>query len=247
MNPTLHADCLSWKHRSDNVLTSATLKAWPGHIVALLGRVGAGKSTLLKICAGLLTSDNGWVRLNGELFTRPRMSQLAGKGLFYLSDGQNLMPYMTLQAHLDAIENRFGIGDSEDAIASLRLSDLLSRKASTYSGGERRRAELSLALVRNPACLLVDEVFRGIDPIAVELMGGALRTLSGRGCAIVISGHEMRAILPYADTITWVTAGTTYDLGKSGDAFRNEKFRREYVGATASEEMLADSGKELER
>ena len=71
--------------------------------------------------------------------------------------------------------------------------------------------------------------------------------MAGRGCAIVISGHEMRAILPYADTITWVTAGTTYDLGKSSDAFRNENFRREYLGATANEEMPADSGvKELE-
>jgi ABC-type multidrug transport system ATPase subunit len=221
------------------VLTSATLKAWPGQIVALLGRVGAGKSTLLKICAGLLKSDNGWVRLNGDLFTRPRLSQLAGKGLFYLSDEQNLVPQMTLQAHLDAVQNRFGSGDSEGAIASLRLSDLLLRKAKTYSGGERRRAELALSLVRNPACLIVDEVFRGIDPIAVELMGGTLQTLAGRGCAIVISGHEMRAILPYADTITWVTAGTTYDLGKPSDAFRNENFRREYLGATAAEEVPA--------
>lgn len=241
MNPVLHADSLTWTHRSGRVLTSATLRVWPGKIVALVGRVGAGKSTLLRICAGLLASDSGWVRLNGRLFTRPRLSQLAGKGLFYLSDGQNLVPRISLQAHFDAIQCRFGARDTQHAITSLRLSDLLLRPARTYSGGERRRAELALALVRNPTCLIVDEVFRGIDPIAVDLIGESLRTLAGRGCAIVVSGHEMRAILPFADTVTWVTAGTTYDLGNSSEALQNETFRREYLGAASADEMRSGS------
>jgi ABC-type multidrug transport system ATPase subunit len=231
MNPTLHADCLSWRHRAEDVLTSATLRAWPGKIVALLGRVGSGKSTLLKLCAGLLEPHDGWIRLNGELFTRPRLSRLAGKGLFYLSEDKNLVPAITLQQHFDAIQYRFGAGDTAHAVESLQLSDLLLRRPRTYSGGERRRAELGLALVRNPACLLVDEVFRGIDPIAVDLMGQSLRTLAARGCAIVVSGHEMRAILPIADAVTWVTAGTTYDLGTANEAMANHNFRREYLGA----------------
>jgi ABC-type multidrug transport system ATPase subunit len=231
MNPTLHADCLSWRHRAADVLTSATLRVWPGKIVALLGRVGSGKSTLLKLCAGLLEPHDGWIRLNGELFTHPRLSQLAGKGLFYLSEDKNLVPAITLQQHFDAIQYRFGAGDTEHAIESLQLSDLLLRRPRSYSGGERRRAELGLALVRNPACLLVDEVFRGIDPIAVDLMGQSLRTLAARGCAIVVSGHEMRAILPIADAVTWVTAGTTYDLGAASEAMANHNFRREYLGA----------------
>jgi len=230
MNPMLHADSLAWTHGSERILTSATLRVWPGKIVAVVGRVGAGKSTLLRICAGLLASDSGWVRLNGQLFTQPRLFQLAGKGLFYLSDRENLVPNLSLQAHFNAIQYRFGAGDTQGAVESLRLADLLLRPARTYSGGERRRAELALALVRNPICLIVDEVFRGIDPIAVELIGESLRTLARRGCAIVVSGHEMRAILPYADTITWVTAGTTYDLGSASEALTIENFRREYLG-----------------
>jgi ABC-type multidrug transport system ATPase subunit len=185
----------------------------------------------LKICAGLLEPHDGWIQLNGHLFTHPRLAQLADKGLFYLGEDKNLVPALTLQQHFDAIQHRFGAGDTEHAIASLQLSDLLLRAPLTYSGGERRRAELGLALVRNPACLLVDEVFRGIDPIAVDLMGRSLRTLAARGCAIVVSGHEMRAILPIADTVTWVTAGTTYDLGSPTDAMANHSFRREYLGA----------------
>ena len=236
MNPMLHADSLTWAHRSERVLTSATLRVWPGKIVAMVGRVGAGKSTLLRLCAGLLESDSGWIRLNGQLFTQARLSQLAKKGLFYLGDWQNLVPRLSLQAHFDAIQYRFGAGDTHHAVASLRLSDLLLRPARTYSGGERRRAELAIALVRNPICLIVDEVFRGIDPIAVELIGESLRTLARRGCAIVVSGHEMRAILPYADTVTWVTAGTTYDLGSPSEALKNEKFRREYLGDAGADE-----------
>jgi ABC-type lipopolysaccharide export system ATPase subunit len=77
----------------------------------------------------------------------------------------------------------------------------------------------------------VDEVFRGIDPIAVDVMGRSLKTLAARGCAIVVSGHEMRAILPIADVVTWVTAGTTYDLGSATDAMANHNFRREYLGS----------------
>jgi ABC-2 type transport system ATP-binding protein len=100
---------------------------------------------------------------------------------------------------------------------------------------------MALALVRNPICLLVDEVFQGIDPIAVELMGGSLHTLAHRGCAIVVSGHEMRAILPYTDAVTWVTAGTTYDLGNVAEALRNDNFRREYLGAVSGDEIRPGS------
>jgi len=237
MNPMLHGDSLTWTHGSERILTSATLRVWPGKIVAVVGRVGAGKSTLLRICAGLLASDSGWVRLNGEQFTQPKLSQLAGKGLFYLGDRENLVPGLSLQAHFDAIQYRFGAGDTQGAVASLQLADLLLRRARTYSGGERRRAELALALVRNPICLIVDEVFRGIDPIAVELIGEALRTLARRGCAIVVSGHEMRAIVPYAETITWVTAGTTYDLGSPSEALKIENFRREYLGDVGADRV----------
>jgi branched-chain amino acid transport system ATP-binding protein len=230
MNPILHADSVTWRHQSEHVLTSATLRVLRGQIVALLGRAGSGKSTLLKICGGLLASNSGWVRLNGRLFMRPRLSRMASEGLFYLSDGPNLVPSLKLQEHFDAVQFRFGPGDRKSAIESLRLSELLLRRAGMYSPGERRRAEIGLALVRNPTCLLVDEVFQGIDPIAVELIGESLRTLAGRGCAIVVSGHEMRAILPYADTVTWITAGTTYDLGSVSEAMENQNFRREYLG-----------------
>ena len=74
-------------------------------------------------------------------------------------------------------------------------------------------------------------------------MGESLRTLAGRGCAIVVSGHEMRAILPYADAVTWVTAGTTYDLGGVSEAMENQKFRREYLGVATDGEIRSGSRK----
>jgi len=130
------------------------------------------------------------------------------------------------------IQRRYGLIEPELATEALRVTSLIASRTGTYSPGERRRAEIALALVRNPVCLIVDEGFRGIDPIAVEAISSALRTLAQRGCAIVVSGHEMRAILPIADTITWVTAGTTYEFETAEKAVQDERFQREYLGNT---------------
>ena len=101
-----------------------------------------GPQQLLGVGDALLEPHDGWIQLNGQLFTQPRLSQMAGKGLFYLGEDKNLVPGITLQEHFDAIQYRFGAGDTEHAIASLQLSDLLRRAPRTYSGGERRRAVL---------------------------------------------------------------------------------------------------------
>jgi ABC-type multidrug transport system ATPase subunit len=202
--------------------------------VALLGRIGSGKSTLLKLCAGLLAPTGGWIRFRGEQLTRPRLFRLASRGLFYLGEETNLVPTLTLAEHVALIRQRYEGIEQDVATETLQVTSLLQSPTGSYSPGERRRAEIALALVRNPACLIVDEAFRGIDPMAVEVISGALRTLAQSGCAIVVSGHEMRAILPIADTVTWVTAGTTYEFETVEKALQNERFQREYLGDAGS-------------
>lgn len=229
----LRADCVSKRLGGRLVLSSATLQLRAGTVTGLLGRMGTGKSTLLRICAGLLESDGGWVRFRGRQHQRPRLAELARDGLYFLGDQRALVSRLTLRAHLELVARRFGSGGRSDAVELLRVAPLLDVRTGALSGGERRRAEVALAMTRAPHCLLADEPFRGIDPLAVELLGTAFRELAGRGCAVVVTGHELPSIVPYVDEVVWMTAGTTHPLGTPEAAWRHHAFQREYLGPGA--------------
>ena len=99
------------------------------------------------------------------------------------------------------------------------------------SGGETRRAEIVLACVRRPRCLLADEPFRGISPLDAEAIAAALRNLAARGCAIVISGHEIHALLDLADVVAWCSEGTTVEFPSAAAARADWRFQRDYLGS----------------
>ena len=226
----LRADSIGKIYGGQRVVTAASLDVRAGEIVGLLGRMGVGKSTLLKICAGVETPDSGWVRFAGVQDVRPRLHELAPKGMYYLAEGRNLASNLSLRGHLDILRRRYGTVNGEDAIALLKLESLLDQRAHSLSGGEQRRAEIAVAIARQPSCLLADEPFRGIDPISAELIGGALQHLARSGCGVVITGHEIRSFLPFLTSVVWMTAGTTYALGAPADAWRDDRFRLEYLG-----------------
>ena len=226
----LRADCVSKRLGGRMVLSAATLSLHAGTVTGLVGRMGQGKSTLLRICAGLLELDGGWVRLRGRQHLRPRLAELARDGLYFLADQRALVARLTLRRHLDLVADRFGAGERETAIELLRLAPLLDVRTGTLSGGERRRAELAVAVARAPHCLLADEPFRGIDPLSAELMGAAFRHLATRGGAVAVTGHELPAIVPAVDELVWLTAGSTRPLGAPAVAWRDHAFQREYLG-----------------
>ena len=228
----LRADSIGKIYNGYRVVTAASLEVQPGEIVGLLGRMGVGKSTLLKICAGVETPDSGWVRFAGVQHLRPRLHELAPKGMYYLAEGRNLANNLSLRDHLAVLHRRYGTGNGEEAIALLKLESLLDQPADSLSGGERRRAEIAVAMARQPTCLLADEPFRGIDPISAELIGQALQHLARSGRGVVVTGHEIRSFLPFLSSVVWMTAGTTYALGPPAEAWRDERFRLEYLGET---------------
>lgn len=201
-----------------------------GEVIGLLGRMGQGKSTLMKICAGVLDSDSGWVEFDGRQYDRPRLSTLAARGLFYLAETDNLIGALTISQHFDLIEKRFGASDRDLATSMMRLEDFLDARADTLSGGETKRAEMALAILRRPLCLLADEPFKSVDPLMCELLGSGYRHLASNGSAIAVTGHEVNALKPYLDGVVWVTSGTTYELGDTDSAWRHDGFRREYLG-----------------
>lgn len=212
-----------------------------GEVVGLLGRMGEGKSTLLKICAGLETADSGWVRFDGDLYTRPRLHTLAAAGMYYWPESGSLTASLTIKQHFHLIEHRFGYGDSAELIAQFDLHRFLQLSPAKLSGGEKQRAEFALAAARRPKCLLADEPFRGLDPLTAEALGQAFQILASKGCAIVVTGHEVRTLTPYLTSVYWLTAGTTYALGHPDAAWQHDGFAREYLGPLALDHPLGQS------
>lgn len=230
LKPVLRAESISKSFGHLRVLTSARLSVAPAAITLLTGRNGSGKSTLLRICAGRLAPDQGTIWLDDRIWTRARLHELARLGLFYIPDRDILSPVRSVRFHLDAIRERFGTERSIAEVAQLlKIGECLDRESHEISGGERRRSEIALALIRAPRCLLADEPLRGIDPNDRRVILGALRELADSGCAVLISGHETTDLLEVAGAVTWVTSGTTYELGPGSAAMRNERFRREYL------------------
>lgn len=225
------ADSIGKSFGGRAVLKAATLWARAGTVTVVLGRNGSGKSTLFRIAAGLLAPDHGVVLFAGRAHERPRLHRLAADGLFYLPERGLLQRNRTVRAHLDAVGRRFGVHAEPAALETLRLGDLMDRRPAALSGGERRRAEVALALMRRPVCLLADEPLMGMAPKDVERLAAGFRALAGSGCAVVVSGHEVPALFDLADEIVWLCAGTTHGLGTVAQARQHWQFRQEYLGA----------------
>lgn len=227
----LTADSVGKRFWGRSVLESASLWVEKGRITALFGRNGAGKTTLLRIAAGDMRPDYGTVTFRGEVHRRAWQSRLARDGLFFLPDRGLLVDDRTVRWHLEAVTERFaGGGDWRGRTRCLDVAPLLDRRVESLSSGERRRAELSVALARSPVCLLADEPLRGIAPMEREDVLGALEQLRERGCGVVVSGHEAPALLELADSVVWLTAGTTHWLGSPERARSHPEFVARYLG-----------------
>lgn len=225
----LVADSIAKAFRGRAVLAAATLRAEAGMVTVLLGRNGTGKSTLLRIIAGRLRADHCVLDLGGRRYLRPRLARLAREGLFYLPDHDILSPVFTVREQLEAVASRFDGMPVDEAARLTGIASLLGQRPPSLSGGELRRAELSLALVREPGWLLADEPFRGIAPVDTDAIGAAFRHLASRGTSVLCTGHEVSMLLAIADRVIWCADGTTYHLGTAAEARDDWRFQREYL------------------
>jgi ABC-type multidrug transport system ATPase subunit len=223
------ADSIALTLGGRRILSGATLAAHTGEIVGLLGRNGCGKTTLLRVLTGDARAQSGFVRVDGQRIHRPRLHRLARVGVFLLPERGLLGPLATVGQHMDHLALRFG-ADPAPAIESLRVRDLLDRLPAQLSTGERRRSELALALTRAPSCLIADEPLRGIAPRDVDILLCALRDLAATGCAVLLTGHEVPSVLEIADTIVWMSGGTTHTLGPPSAALQHHSFKLDYLG-----------------
>ncbi len=195
-----------------------------------MGRNGAGKSTLLRIASGAIAADSGTVRLDGAMVERPHTATLAECGLFFLADRDLFSPRYTVRQQLELFRTRFAGAAVDVAASAMGVGSLIDRKPHQLSSGERRRAELAVAIVRRPRCLLADEPYRNVSPIDAEAISRALRSLAEGGCAVVVTGHEASTFLQDVDHVTWCDSGTTLELGTPDAAMRHERFALGYLG-----------------
>lgn len=230
MSPVLRASGIGISFGATRVLTSAGLWVGEGTVTALMGRNGAGKTTLLRVAAGLLRPDQGTVVFRDEAVLSPKLSVMGRRGLFYLPERGLLAAPVPLGRQIEAVASRYGGRDSDTAVDRFRLAGLLDHRPRALSGGERRRAELALAWVRRPVCLLADEPFRGIAPRDRALVAETLVELAEDGCGVSATGHEVEDLLEVADEVIWMRSGTTRGLGRPAEAVEDPAFVRGYLG-----------------
>lgn len=230
--PRLRLDSFGKRFGTRTVLKSASAWAWPGRITLLMGRNGCGKTTLLRCGLGLLWSEYGVSLLESRRVTGG-LSEISREGVFFLPDRRLLSPRLTLRQHLDAAGRARRDGLDPGPATVLETDALLDSRPAEMSGGERRRAEIRLAVAAGTACLIADEPLLGIAPADRSRVAAALRARAASGTAILVTGHEVEDLFDLADEVIWMVAGTTHGLGTPDEAARHAQFRLEYLGTRA--------------
>jgi lipopolysaccharide export system ATP-binding protein len=207
-----------------------------GEVVGLLGPNGAGKTTTFYMTVGLTVPDSGRVFLDGEDVTDDPMYVRARKGIGYLPQEPSIFRGLSVENNILAILETLGLSAAErhdrlrSLLAELNLTPLAKAPAYTLSGGERRRAEITRALVISPRFILLDEPFAGIDPIAVTDIQNIIFHLKERGIGVLITDHNVRETLRITDRAYIVHDGVIFRSGTPDFLAADEDVKRIYLG-----------------
>lgn len=226
--------CKSYNRRP--VLRNVTVEVKGGEVVGLLGPNGAGKTTTFSIIVGIIRPDQGSVRYNGEDITNLPMHQRARRGVTYLPQEPSVFRKLTVAENVMAILETLALTAAERVdrlthlLAELRISHLADRRAESLSGGERRRVEITRALVLSPSFMLLDEPFAGIDPLSVIDIQEIILQLRERQIGILITDHNAQETLRICDRAYLLTDGEIFHEGSPADLAANDRVRQVYLG-----------------
>ena len=233
---TLRTLNLTKSYGGRTVLRDVSLSVTSGEVVGLLGPNGAGKTTTFYLVVGLTAPDQGHVTLNGEDVTDDPMYLRARKGIGYLPQEPSIFRGLTVEQNILAILETLGLSRAarrnrlRELLEELNLTPLAKSPAHTLSGGERRRAEITRALVISPSFMLLDEPFAGIDPIAVTDIQEIIFHLKARGIGVLITDHNVRETLRITDRAYIVHAGAVFRSGTPAALALDEDVKRIYLG-----------------
>src|SRR5213080_896167 len=217
----LSTEALVKEYRQRRVVNGVSISVAPGQIVGLLGPNGAGKTTTFNIVVGLIKPEAGTVTFDGRNITGLAMHKRARLGVGYLTQEPSIFRKLTVEQNILAILETCKMKRAERAVRlkylldELDLARLAKSKAYTLSGGEKRRLEITRALVTSPKLLLLDEPFSGIDPIAVYEVQKIVRRLKERGLGILITDHNVRETLKLVDRAYLIKSGEVVVQGPS--------------------------------
>jgi lipopolysaccharide export system ATP-binding protein len=234
---TLRTDNLTKSYGGRTVVRGVSIEVQAGEIVGLLGPNGAGKTTTFYMTVGLTAPDSGRVLLGDEDVTDAPMYVRARKGIGYLPQEPSIFRGLTVEQNILAILETLGLSSAEkqqrltNLLAELNLTPLAKSPAYTLSGGERRRAEITRALVIAPHFILLDEPFAGIDPIAVTDIQKIIFHLRDRGIGVLITDHNVRETMRITDRAYIVHDGVLFRSGSPESLAADEEVRRIYLGA----------------
>jgi lipopolysaccharide export system ATP-binding protein len=232
----LRADDLRRSYGKLEVVRGVTIEVRPGEVVGLLGPNGAGKTTTFYMIVGLLQPHGGRILLGEEEISSLPMYRRARLGIGYLSQEPSIFRRLTVWENVMSIlqtmpmprEER--VRQCEDLLRELDILHLRDRKGMQLSGGERRRCEITRALVTRPSFLLLDEPFVGIDPIVVQELQGIIRRLRDRGLGILITDHTVRETLHATDRAYLMYEGRILLSGTARELAEDPEARRIYLG-----------------
>ncbi len=218
------------------VVNQVDLEVKLGEVVGLLGPNGAGKTTTFYMIVGLIKPDGGSIFLNGEDISQEPMYRRARKGINYLPQEPSIFRKLSVEDNIMAILETLDIDRYEreerlkELLGELDLTELAKNKAYSLSGGERRRVEITRALVTSPKYILLDEPFAGIDPLAVADIQKIIAKLRAKGIGVVISDHNVRETLSVCDRAYIINEGTVLVEGDPDTIAASELARKIYLG-----------------
>jgi lipopolysaccharide export system ATP-binding protein len=232
----LTTDQLVKEFRNRRVVNHVSITVAPGEIVGLLGPNGAGKTTTFNMVVGVIRPDDGHVRFQAREITHLPMHLRARLGIGYLTQEPSIFRKLTVEQNILAILETCRMKRPERAVRlkylleELDLTRLSKSMAYTLSGGEKRRLEITRALVTSPKLLLLDEPFSGIDPIAVYEVQKIVRRLKERGLGILITDHNVRETLKLVDRAYLIHRGEVVYDGNAEQLVNDPKAREIYLG-----------------
>lgn len=223
-------------YKGRKVVREVEINVRAGEIVGLLGPNGAGKTTSFYMIVGLVKPTKGRVYFQGRNVTNTPMFKRARMGMGYLSQEPSIFRKLTVQENVMSILETLPLSHKErkerldQLLEDLKITKLAKQKAYTLSGGERRRLEIARSLVTNPAIILLDEPFAGVDPLAVADVQEIVKALKEKGLGVLITDHSVRDTLEVVDRAYLLCDGQVLREGDSEFLVNDEMSRELYLG-----------------
>nr|WP_281253944.1 LPS export ABC transporter ATP-binding protein [Persephonella hydrogeniphila] len=233
---TLEVKHLKKKYKDRTVVDDVSLYVQEGEIVGLLGPNGAGKTTTFRMLLGFIKPDQGNIFLNDEDITELPVYERARKGISFLPQESSIFKDLTVWENIvmflefqtdDPVEIR---EKAESLLNEFGIFHLRDQKASTLSGGERRRLEIARSLIINPSFLLLDEPFAGVDPVSVQDINHLIKDLIKRDIGIVVTDHNVRETLKITDRAYILAHGKVISEGRPEDIVQDPTVRKIFLG-----------------